>query len=56
MSNQTETKQMKNALRHEGATAPPRPKKKDSQDKETKNALRHEGATAPPRPIKDVEL
>ena len=45
MSNQE--KQMKNALRHEGATAPPRPK---TETKQMKNALRHEGATAPPRP------
>ena len=32
MSNQTETKQVKNALRHEGATAPPRPKKKEEEE------------------------
>jgi hypothetical protein len=36
MSNQTETKQMKNALRHEGATAPPHPKKKEEEEGEWK--------------------
>ena len=34
MSNQTETKQMKNALRHNGATAPQRPKKKEEEEEE----------------------
>tara|TARA_R110001632_G_scaffold36377_1_gene91805 strand:- start:48 stop:512 length:465 start_codon:yes stop_codon:yes gene_type:complete len=34
MANHTETKQMKNALRHEGATAPPRPKKIGSINRE----------------------